>query len=213
MSITQNGVFPRGSLTKIPGGWLAKGEVAESWLAMYKAARSDGVTLVPLGDDSSARSVARQVFWRNFWCGQGKCEKAAPPGTSNHGWAKAVDVNLKPGVFTWLQNHAGRFGWNNVEGQRVGEDWHWGYVGGFKPAPDPLARLPKHVRLAAKRLFFHRREAIAEAVTGEGPRYKKHVKWREFWFGRVEGMRKRSRKETTKKLLTRVLHDRDGVLD
>lgn len=214
--ITHNGVFPRGSLTPIPGGFLAKGEVAQSWLAMYKAARAGGVTLRPAGSDSSARSVDRQRFWRAFWCSRGHCEKAADPGTSNHGWAKAVDVfnanNPSSKESQWLRAHAHEFGWTNDEGAGVGEPWHWGYVGGFKPKPSPLRFLPKHMQIACERLLYHRGQAIAEARSGKGPNYKKQVKWREFWARRVEGMLKRAHKTRNKAILRLVLHDRDGVI-
>jgi hypothetical protein len=214
--ITSNGVFPRGSLERIPGGRLAKGEVAESWKAMFKAARGGGVTLRPAGDDSSARSFSEQVSMRQFWCARGACHKAAVPGTSNHGWAKAVDVhNAADGTaeMKWLQLHGPGFGWTNDEGQRVDEDWHWGYVGGFKPKPDPLKPLPKHVELAARRLLYHRGEATTEAKTGKGPRWARHVRWRAFWRKRVEGMARRARRDKTKRILQRVLEDRDGVLE
>jgi hypothetical protein len=64
---------------------------------------------------------------------------AAVPGTSNHGWALAVD--LCDGVnragspqWTWMTAHAGRFGWVQPEWARPGgekpEPWHWefGYI-------------------------------------------------------------------------------------
>jgi hypothetical protein len=215
-SIVRNGVFPPGSLQSIPGGFLAKGEVAESWLAMFAAARRDGITLKPAGPDSSARSFDRQVFWRNFWCSRGQCFRAAIPGTSNHGWARAVDVwdanQISDRNWQWLNENARQYGWSNAEGAGVGEPWHWVYVGGFVPRPDPLEPLPPHVRHAAQKLLFHRRGAIAEAVTGKGPKYQAHIKWRAWWFERVEAMQKRARRERTRRILARVLKDRDGVL-
>lgn len=64
---------------------------------------------------------------------------AARPGTSEHGWALAVD--LGDGVeggsgdrFAWLTENAHRFGWDNPEWARKGgsgpyEPWHWEFVG------------------------------------------------------------------------------------
>jgi hypothetical protein len=42
---------------------------------------------------------------------------------------------MAAGVFSWLRRNAHRYGFSNAEGQRVGEDWHWAYVGGYKPKP------------------------------------------------------------------------------
>jgi hypothetical protein len=30
------------------------------------------------------------------------------------------------------------YGWSDDEGKRVGEPWHFRYVGGYEPRPDPL---------------------------------------------------------------------------
>lgn len=136
-----NGRIPLSALTRIqPFGHLLH-EAAASYEAMRQAAAHDGVTLRPEGPDASSyRDEAWQRYYKRYWCGQGHCEKAAEPGTSNHGTGRAVDFHLGPGVFAWLSANAHRFGWSHAEGARVGELWHWVYVGGFKPAParDPL---------------------------------------------------------------------------
>lgn len=217
MACANNGKLSRIQLKRIPQGFLAKDDnTADSWLAMYRDARGDGVTLVPGGPDSSYRTFSRQVFWRNVWCARGTCFKAAVPGTSNHGCGKAVDVRnatfQTSREFQWLRQHAFRYNWDNQEGAGVGENWHWGYRGGWKAPPDPLDKLPKHMKLAASKLLFHRREAIAEKITGEGPRYKMHVKWRKWWFKRVAGQHRRSKNAERKALLKRVLDDKNGVL-
>jgi hypothetical protein len=39
--------------------------------------------------------------------------------------------------------HGGEFGWSHAEGQRVGEWWHYIYVGGFhRPDPGTSLRFP-----------------------------------------------------------------------
>lgn len=205
------------TLKRIPGGSLRKDDgAADSWLAMYRDARGDGVTLVPGGPDSSYRTFERQQFWRSHWCGRGACFKAAVPGTSNHGCGTAVDVHnavfQTSREFQWLRQHAFRYNWDNQEGAGVGENWHWTYRGGWEPPPDPLRILPKHMKLAASKLLYHRREAIAEKVTGEGPKYRTHVRWRKWWFKRVANLHRRSKKPDRKALLDRVLNDRNGVL-
>jgi hypothetical protein len=134
-----NGRWPASALAPVPGSpgeYLARGGPVESFTAMRAAAARDGVVL-KLAD--GYRPISRQYYWRSYWCGQGMCYRAAVPGTSNHGLAKAGDFVLGPGVFNWLSQHAWKYGWSHAEGARVGEAWHWTYEGGFHPAP---ARAP-----------------------------------------------------------------------
>src|SRR5664279_1744864 len=60
----------------------------------------------------------------------------ADPGTSNHGWAKAVDIGGCCGVdtgagpaFDWLTANAPGFGWVHPAWAQPGgskpEPWHW----------------------------------------------------------------------------------------
>ncbi len=69
----------------------------------------------------------------------GHCENAAVPGTSNHGWAKAIDLKDQQGElafgspgWTWMRAHAAEYGWNwpwpntGAYGLRP---WHWEWVG------------------------------------------------------------------------------------
>lgn len=83
----------------------------------------------PLCITDSYRSLPSQVsaFAR-------KPRLAAVPGTSNHGWALAVD--LCAGVnrayspqWNWMTEHAGRFGWVQADWARPDgekpEPWHW----------------------------------------------------------------------------------------
>ena len=62
----------------------------------------------------------------------------ANPGTSNHGWGKAVDIGACCGIntgtgpaFDWLTINAGRYGWNHPAWAQPGgskpEPWHWEY--------------------------------------------------------------------------------------
>ena len=58
------------------------------------------------------------------------------PGTSNHGWALAVDLCGGINIFgtpqwTWMTQNAGRFGfvqpdWAGPRGEKP-EPWHWEY--------------------------------------------------------------------------------------
>lgn len=131
-----NGQLPDSVLLPVqPFGRLRR-DAAQSYTDMRAAAARDGVELRPSGPGySTYRNYAGQVVMRNMWCGQGMCYRAAVPGTSNHGWGKAVDFWMGPGVYTWLSRNASRFGWSHAEGASVGEDWHWTFVGGYKPRP------------------------------------------------------------------------------
>lgn len=64
---------------------------------------------------------------------------AAYPGTSNHGWARAVDfasgINVRSSAaHRWMQANAWRYGWDNpnwatpgAPGFQKDEPWHWEY--------------------------------------------------------------------------------------
>ena len=50
---------------------------------------------------SCYRDYDMQVWWRNFWCFFGRCDNAAVPGTSVHGWGRAVDFEDGGGELTF----------------------------------------------------------------------------------------------------------------
>ena len=99
----------------------------------------------PLCITDSYRSYASQVsaFAR-------KPRLAAVPGTSNHGWALAVDlcggINIAGSAqWSWMTANAGRFGFVNPDWARPGaekpEPWHWefGYISVTTPLLGPRA--------------------------------------------------------------------------
>ncbi len=51
---------------------------------------------------------------------------AAFPGTSNHGWGKAIDIYPK-NVQDWIKKNGVKYGWSWYEGRSVNEDWHFTY--------------------------------------------------------------------------------------
>jgi hypothetical protein len=145
LGVAQNGIFTSANTDPIPGGLLWETHsvigAAESWMDMRAAAILDGVPpeeFAPGGPASSARSYAQQVALKREWTAAGHPERAATPGTSNHGWGIAVDCPSGRAQ-AWMRQHAHRFGWSNAEGRRVGEPWHWGYVGGYRPKIDRLS--------------------------------------------------------------------------
>jgi hypothetical protein len=143
LGVESNGSFTQRNTDPIPGGRLWP-EAALTWNAMRRHYIEDGGNpsdFAPAGPNSSARGRAAQDF---FWNNQPP--PAARPYTSNHGWAIAVDVR-SPLAAAWMQKHASKFGWSHDEGARVGEWWHWRYVGASKAT---LRRLRRKQREEAK---------------------------------------------------------------
>ena len=84
-----------------------------------------------IGITDGYRSYDEQVA-----CRAEKGSLCADPGTSNHGWAKAVDIGACCGVntgtgpaFDWLTANAATFGWVHPGWAQPGgskpEPWHW----------------------------------------------------------------------------------------
>lgn len=140
LGVAENGHFTEANTDPIPSGRLWP-EAALTWNAMraaYVASGGRASDFVPAGPASSARSrSAQDFFWRN------QPPPAARPYSSNHGWGIAVDVKTRVAV-AWLHAHASSYGWSHDEGARVGEWWHWRYVGApraliLRLKADPLA--------------------------------------------------------------------------
>ena len=79
------------------------------------------------------RSYEEQVRLRNLYLA-GKGNYAAVPGTSNHGWGLACDINMfrasgqplySSPTYLWLKANAATYGFANTV---AGEDWHWVYI-------------------------------------------------------------------------------------
>jgi hypothetical protein len=126
-----NGNLPASILRNYSGSCRLYSSAVGPATAMALAARKAGITLVYA---DCYRDYAGQVYWRNWWCNVGKCGNAAVPGTSNHGWGKAIDIHDLSGglptggaAYKWLKANAGRFGYNNPI--LTNEAWHWEWVG------------------------------------------------------------------------------------
>ena len=136
----QNGQIPISALTPIEkGSHFMRKDAANAWKAMNRAAKRDGVQLV-LTD--SYRTYDSQVDLKKR-----KPTLAATPGTSNHGWGIANDVNVNdPKVHEWLKQNGAKFGYQQPMDY---EPWHWEYHGGFKPtkkSPRPQNRQRPQVK-------------------------------------------------------------------
>lgn len=128
-----NGQIPGEALCALGVGRHAlRCDAAASYVRMSAAFESTFGSTLCITD--SYRSYASQVS-----AFQRKPGLAAVPGTSNHGWALAVDlcggINIAGSPpWTWMTANAGRFGFVQPEWARPGnekpEPWHWefGYI-------------------------------------------------------------------------------------
>ena len=115
-------------------GQLLRCDAATAWNNMSAAYRA--ATGAPLCITDSYRSLAVQVRLRAE-----KPTLAAVAGTSNHGWALAVDLceagrtamGYTTPTYLWLKGNAAAFGWVHPGWAEPGagqeEPWHWEYVG------------------------------------------------------------------------------------
>lgn len=115
---------------------------ARSFKAMVRQALADGVPPAEItATDTYRRIETQQRLWdeRYAQTDQGNGSKtcsgdtrylkdgmatAACPGTSNHGYAGAIDKGNGPAWHAWLEANAGRYGW---EWELRSEKWHLHY--------------------------------------------------------------------------------------
>jgi hypothetical protein len=205
-----NGNAPSSALSPIPGSnaGLLK-SAARAYKAMHFASVNRlGVPLTIIDGSVGRcyRSFARQVLAKQIFGSD-----AATPGTSNHGWALAVDLPLQAQRAA-IDRIGRQFGWAKEWSDASWEWWHLKYRAGvWAPRPDPLRKLGKRQRAAAERLLYHRRERKREGHTGHGKRWRRQNRWVTFWRERVERFHRRADGER-KAVLGRVLADRDGQI-
>jgi len=117
-----NGKIPASALEKV-GNTNHKlwAPAAESLTRMISDAKAQGVTI---GITDSYRSYAEQVdvARRKGLYSQGGL--AAKPGTSEHGWGMATDLDLNTKAQAWVRANGEKYGF--VE-NTPREPWHWAY--------------------------------------------------------------------------------------
>jgi LAS superfamily LD-carboxypeptidase LdcB len=117
-----NGRIPEGALQPVGNtGHRLWGPAATSLEALMRAAREQGVNI---GITDSYRPYAEQVDLakRKGLYSQGGL--AARPGTSDHGWGLAVDLDLDDKGQAWMRANAARFGFQETTPR---EPWHWAF--------------------------------------------------------------------------------------
>jgi hypothetical protein len=142
-----NGQLPDASLTTVTPSCRILNDLAPRLRSLLDAAHADGIALWPETQPytsgampprltSCYRDLDMQQWWRDYYCGQGSCGMAAVPGTSVHGWGRAVDFEeggqelaFDMNGYQWLVGHASAFGfvqpaWAGPSGTAP-EPWHW----------------------------------------------------------------------------------------
>lgn len=135
----QNGRIPLDKLVQVvsPNGsrHLLHPQAAASYNAMRDDARRAGISL-EITD--AYRDYDHQVVTKNS-----KGDLAATPGTSNHGWAFALDLDANINNFgtpahNWMVANAARYGWVlppwAQQGGSKPEPWHWEFWAGLNYA-------------------------------------------------------------------------------
>lgn len=119
-----------------PGCGQLANDTARRWNAMaVHIHEKTGIWIGCNGPDSMYRSYARQVYWKAYWSARGAPGNAATPGTSNHGWGRAIDNSFR----LLIDNYGGPFGFRWACSDAPWESWHLKDCGpaGAYSGPDP----------------------------------------------------------------------------
>ena len=117
-----NGRIPASALESVAGTdhklWAP---AATSLTRLIADAKRAGVTI---GINETYRPLAEQVDLarRKGLYSQGGL--AAKPGTSEHGWGMAADLELNGPARSWMRANATKYGFTNDVPR---ESWHWAY--------------------------------------------------------------------------------------
>jgi len=117
-----NGKIPKTALAEVGGtGHRLWAPAAEQLTKLIADAKKDGVTI---GITDSYRSYDEQVDLarRKGLYSQGGL--AAKPGTSEHGWGMAADLDLNAKALTWMRANAEKYGFDENVPR---ESWHWAF--------------------------------------------------------------------------------------
>jgi len=120
----RNGLIPTSILVKVQGALALWPAAAAAYIRMRTAARAAGINLTIT---DAYRTLSQQQTLANEKGLHSAGGLAAEPGTSEHGWGGAVDVNVNdPKTLAWLRANAGAYGFANTVSD---EAWHWGWIG------------------------------------------------------------------------------------
>lgn len=131
ISSGDNGKLSSSELVSIGNGLKLEPTAAADYLAMKKAAEEDGIQFNTT-DAYRTHETQNAIFdWDRYERTNGVEKKkkgtntaAAYPGTSNHGWGKAIDV-FPTAAQIWIKKNGYKFNWSWYEGKSVSEPWHF----------------------------------------------------------------------------------------
>lgn len=117
-----NGTIPAAALAPVGAtGHTLWAPAAHGLGQLIDAAAADGVT-IRITDSYRPIDVQERLAREKGLYHEGGL--AAVPGTSNHGWGVATDLDLDGPALEWMRTNAWRFGY--VE-DVPREPWHWTY--------------------------------------------------------------------------------------
>jgi len=137
----ENGELPAEALCPIDGyeSHLLRCDAAAQLNRLNRAFRAQFGK--DLGITDTYRSLEEQIELKKE-----KPVLAGKPGTSNHGWGRAIDVSANVHYdydtpeHLWMIENAPKFGWHNpkwaAEGGQKEEAWHWEFNGVYEPLSD-----------------------------------------------------------------------------
>jgi hypothetical protein len=110
-------------------------DAANAFIKMYSDMPSEIKSSVKLSDSYRPLNVQCKIFDFDHYEKTGKKRKkgtagtaAAYPGSSNHGWGRAIDISPS-NVQKWIKENGEKYGWTWGEGKAVGEPWHFTFCG------------------------------------------------------------------------------------
>jgi D-alanyl-D-alanine carboxypeptidase len=117
-----NGKIPKTALAEVGGtGHRLWAPAAEQLTKLIADAKRDGVTI---GITDSYRSYDEQVDLARRKGLYSSGGLAAKPGTSEHGWGMAADLDLNAKALSWMRANAERYGFDENVPR---ESWHWAF--------------------------------------------------------------------------------------
>ena len=117
-----NGHVPDSALAAVGDtGKKMWGPAAAAMTTLLAAAKADGVTV---GITETYRPYDEQVRLAATKGLYSQGGLAARPGTSEHGWGIAADLQLNGAAQAWMQRNAPSYGFR---ADVPGESWHWAY--------------------------------------------------------------------------------------
>ena len=125
------------NLTTVYGVTLDS-EAAANYKKMIDDMKLAGVTVNKVSGFRSYEGQYNLIDWNylestgNYRTTWNNSVTAAPPGKSNHGWGKAIDLRHQSAAQKWIRENGVKYGWtwykkDGGEGESIGEPWHFTY--------------------------------------------------------------------------------------